>query len=106
MEHASFAEDQAAVKDNAKSQGYVIVVKRTKRVGNSKEGDFKVVYYQCSQSNAPVERSGPGKRMRPSRDSGCPFRANIRNKENQWLVEVINAEHNHEAFAHPSAHPQ
>ncbi|MCY0725875.1 hypothetical protein OVW19_29470, partial [Klebsiella pneumoniae] len=32
--------------------------------------------------------------------------ANIRNQENQWLVEVTNDEHNPEAFAHPSAHPQ
>ena len=89
MGHASLAEAQAAVKDHAISQGYGIVVKRTKRVGNRKEGDVKVVYYQCSQSNAPVVRSGPGKRMRPSRISGCRFRANIRNQENQWLVEVI-----------------
>ena len=71
MGHASLDEAQDTVKDHAISQGYGIVVKRTKRVGNRKEGDVKVVYYQCSQSNAPVVRSGPGIVLERTRN--CAF---------------------------------
>ena len=69
MGHASLAEAQAAVKDHAISQVYVIVVKRIKRVGNRKKGYVKVIYYQCLPSNAHVVLSDPGKRMMPSRSS-------------------------------------
>ena len=70
LEHAYFAEAQANLKASATSQGYVIAVKRTKRVGRRKEGDVKVLYYQGSQSNVPVVRSGQRESMRPSWNSG------------------------------------
>ena len=70
LEHTYFAEAQANLKASATSQGYVIAVKRTKRVGRRKEGDVKVVYYQCPQSNAPFVHSVQRERMRPSRSSG------------------------------------
>ena len=44
--------------------------------------------------------------MRSNRSSGCPCRAVIQFRDDQWHVDVTNAVHNHEAFDHPSAHPQ
>ena len=70
LANASLAEAQPSLETHATSQGYVFVTKRTKRVGRKKEGDVKVVYYQCSQSNAPIVRSGQDERARPSRNSG------------------------------------
>ncbi|TDH66261.1 hypothetical protein CCR75_001853 [Bremia lactucae] len=99
--HASLAEGQAVVKAHATPQGYVIVVERTKRVGNRKEGDVKVVYYQCSQSNAPVVHSGPGERIEAKSEQWLPFQSQLTQSRNQWLVRVSNVEHVHlTIFAH------
>ena len=44
--------------------------------------------------------------MGSSTSTGCPFKASIRKQENFWKVQVEDGEHNHNAFAHKSAHPQ
>ena len=109
LSYASLEEARAAIDAHTQLEGYVVVTKHTRRVGNKKNGDVKDVILVCSQSNPPVIPPGARRRqlMSSSRSTGCLFKASIRQGEDGDLqVQVANREHNHEPFAHQSAHPQ
>lgn len=98
---------KAAIDVHAQQEGYVVVIKRTKKVGNKADGKVKGLILACSQSNPPVMRVGARQRVSSSRSTGCLFKASIRQDEyGQWRVQVDNEEHNHDPFFHQSAHPR
>ncbi|KAI9907193.1 hypothetical protein PsorP6_016379 [Peronosclerospora sorghi] len=51
--YASMEQPRAAIDAHAQGEGCVVVVKRTKRVGNRKDGEVKALILACSQSTPP-----------------------------------------------------
>ena len=51
LAYPSLEEARAAIDAHAHLEGYVVVVKRTRRIGNKKYGDITAVIIVCLQSN-------------------------------------------------------
>nr|CCA18209.1 conserved hypothetical protein [Albugo laibachii Nc14] len=105
LAYATLEQAKAAIDDHAQQEGYVVVVKRTKKVGDRKDGDMKALILAFSQSNPPAIREGPRRRVSSSGSTGCLFKASIRRQESgDWQVQNANEKHKHEPFSHQSAH--
>src|ERR1043166_1730803 len=60
------------------------------------------IYYCCDKYRQ--YNSQARVRSTASRASGCPFRVAIYQKDNQWMLQVKNDQHNHGPSLDPSAH--
>ena len=70
--------EQARVAINAHQEGYAVAIRRTRSIGNRKDGDVKAVDIDCSRSHLPSIRTGPRHRILSSSRTGCLFKASVR----------------------------
>ena len=106
--YASLEEARAAIDAHAHLEGYVVVTKHTRRVGNKKNGNKRAVLHVWSQSN-PQSYS----QVLDFASVRYPTAALVvlmdiirQGEASYWQVQVANGQHNHNCFAHQSAHPQ
>ena len=101
--YGSLEEEKLAIEEYARTQGYAVCILHTRKVGNKVDGQIKAIVLQCSNAGQP--RLTAQKRRTISHETGCKFKVAVRRQDVMWQVEVEVAEHNHEPFVHPSAHP-
>ena len=110
IEYQSLEQARDAVNTHALAEGYALTVMHNRTVGNKKNGPIKTVILHCSKGRRTKKReqepAQKRRRMGSSTSTGCPFKASIRKQGNFWKVQVEDGEHNHDAFANKSAHPQ
>jgi hypothetical protein len=97
--YRSYDEAYAALKEHGIRYGYGFRINTSRPTGSSIKTR---IYFCCDKdrqynSQARVRNTG-------SRTSGCPFKLVIYQKDNQWLLQVTNDQHNHGPSLNPSAH--
>ena len=101
LAYAYLEQARIAINAYAQQEGYAVAIRRTRRIGNRKEGDVKLLIL-TTPDNTPcpyVQDLAIISRRAVELDSWRP-------KIGDWQVQVANGEHNHEPFTHKAAHPQ
>ena len=91
------------LQQHAISQGYAIVIGRTK---NNKKGEKRKAWLRCDRGGKPEKNSKSlDKRVTGSRLIDCPFKCTASLQLDKWVLSVEDGSHNHEstsAGSHPS----
>ncbi len=98
--YRSYDEAYTALKEHGLRYGYGFKIRTSSSIGSD---TIKTrVYFCCDKSR--TYNSQARVRSTSTRTTGCPFKLVIRQKDNQWLLQVTNNQHNHGPSLNPSAH--
>ena len=97
---AQFALDD--INKFAKGQGYAVSKFRSKTDKQSPP-TVRKMWLRCAKGNSFKRTTR--KRLTGSRMTECPFELTLTRTAIGWQVEVLEPNHNHEAFAHAAALP-
>lgn len=96
----------AAVQAHGKQHGYNVVVKTSSIPTNKKPGRAAKVWLRCDRGGKYRPRNGlteaTRKRRRTSRLIDCPFLVIGNSRSGEWMVEVVEPNHNHGPTIDPS----
>jgi hypothetical protein len=92
------------VNQHARTQGYAVIKRRTKKV----KGKLVKAFFACDRSfKYNVRNSNPmaKPRLTRTRSTECPFLLRATLKDGQWCLFIHHDSHNHEPSYSPIAHP-
>lgn len=104
-EYTSLEALMQAVNQHAKSEGYAVVKRRSKK---NASGVTSKVYLNCDRGRVYRTEVAPGDRKRwtGTRRRDCSFRATAMMKGGRWTLEVPTGGHDHEGSSTALAHPR
>ena len=95
----SYNEAYSALKEHGLRYGYGFRITASRPNGPTIKTRVYIGCDKCREYKSQARLRSTG-----SRASNCPFRLVIRQKNDQWLLQVLNDQHNHGPSLNPSAH--